>query len=133
MFYRKKKDKIYFGSFNLSIFFPQINSIRFLSKSFHYKNEPFERHGKSRSLQIIPTLYFNNYIRVGLWCLMLLSIIFQLYRGCQFYWLRKPEYHRENHRPVASHWQTLSHNVVHLTLIEIRTHNISGDRHWLHK
>ena len=31
----------------------------------------------------------------------------------------------ENHRPVASHWQTLSHNVVHLALIEIRTHNIS--------
>jgi hypothetical protein len=25
--------------------------------------------------------------------------------------------------------QTLSHNVVHLALIEIRTHNISGDRH----
>jgi hypothetical protein len=33
----------------------------------------------------------------------------------------------ENHRPVASHWQTLSHNVVHLALIKIRTHNISGD------
>jgi len=29
---------------------------------------------------------------------------------------------RENHRPIASHWQTLSHNVVHLVLIEIRTH-----------
>jgi hypothetical protein len=29
---------------------------------------------------------------------------------------------RENHRPVASHGQTLSHNVVHLALIEIRTH-----------
>jgi hypothetical protein len=28
----------------------------------------------------------------------------------------------ENHQPVASHWQTLSHNVVHLALIEIRTH-----------
>ena len=27
----------------------------------------------------------------------------------------------ENHRPVASHRQTLSHNVVHLALIEIRT------------
>jgi len=38
----------------------------------------------------------------------------------------------ENHRPVARHWQTLSHNVVHLALIEIRAHNISVDRHRLH-
>jgi hypothetical protein len=35
---------------------------------------------------------------------------------------------RENHRPATSHWQTLSHNVVHLALSGIRT-NISGDRH----
>jgi hypothetical protein len=32
----------------------------------------------------------------------------------------------ENHKSVANHRQTLPHNVVHLTLIEIRTHNISG-------
>ena len=38
---------------------------------------------------------------------------------------------RENHRSVARHWQTLSHNVEHLPLIEIGTHNISGDRHWV--
>jgi hypothetical protein len=37
----------------------------------------------------------------------------------------------ESHRPVASHWQTLSRNVAHLALIEIRTHNISGNMHWL--
>ena len=37
----------------------------------------------------------------------------------------------ENHLPVTSHWQTLSHNVVHLALIEIQTRNTSDDRHWL--
>jgi hypothetical protein len=51
----------------------------------------------------------------------------------------------ENDRPVASHWQTLSHNVasstprheldsnshnvLYMALIAIRTHKISGDRH----
>jgi len=37
----------------------------------------------------------------------------------------------ENHRPVARHCQTLSHNVVPSThrMIRIRTHNFSGDNH----
>jgi hypothetical protein len=32
----------------------------------------------------------------------------------------------ENHRPVASHWQALSHNVAHLALIEIRTQRLQN-------
>jgi hypothetical protein len=40
----------------------------------------------------------------------------------------------ENHQPVASHWQTLSYNVVLSTpcLSRVRTHNVSGDTYWLH-
>ena len=38
-----------------------------------------------------------------------------------------------NHWPVASRWHTLSHNVVSSTprLSGIRTHNDSGNRHWI--
>jgi len=41
----------------------------------------------------------------------------------------------ENHWPVASHWQTLSHNVVSSTphLCRIWTHNVNGNMHWLHR
>ena len=40
----------------------------------------------------------------------------------------------ENHRPAASHWQTLSHNVVSSIPRQecIRTQNVSIDDHWLH-
>jgi aromatic ring-opening dioxygenase catalytic subunit (LigB family) len=37
---------------------------------------------------------------------------------------------RENHRPAASHWQTLLDNVVFLALSGSWTHNISSDSKW---
>jgi hypothetical protein len=47
--------------------------------------------------------------------------------------VEETEVPRENHRPAASHWLTLSHNVVSSTphLGWNKTHNVSGDRHWL--
>jgi hypothetical protein len=65
------------------------------------------------------------------WCLMPLSTIFQLDRDGQFYWWRKSE-DLEKTTNLSQVADKLSHNVVNLAMIEIQTHNISGDRHWVH-
>jgi hypothetical protein len=41
---------------------------------------------------VFPTKMEKIEISFGLWCLTPLSTIFQLYRGGQFCWWRKPEY-----------------------------------------
>jgi hypothetical protein len=44
-----------------------------------------------------------------------LSTMFQLYRGARFFFGEGNCSTGEDHLPVASHWQTLSHNVVSST------------------
>jgi hypothetical protein len=48
-----------------------------------------------------PQCYSNEMGRLGLWYVTSLSTLFQLYRGGQFNWWRKPEVHGENQQPVT--------------------------------
>ena len=65
-----------------------------------------------------------------LWCLAPLSTIFQSFIS---WWsvllVEETRVPGENHQPVVSHWQTLSHNVVHLAMSGIRT--FGRDRYFM--
>ena len=66
---------------------------------------------------------------------MVFNWIFQLYRGGQFYCWREPEYYKETsdlpHVPDKLDHMMLYQ--VHLDMSWIRTHNLCGDRNWLHR
>ena len=106
--------------------------------NLNLNQEVYTMYKYNRSLEVTCVLFKYSYIFWSLFvCLMVFKATFNNISVISWQSVLLVEETRvpgENHRPVASHWQTLSHNVISSTphLSRVRTHNNSGGRHWLH-
>jgi hypothetical protein len=82
--------------------------------TYQNRNKSWKPEWNSKHILASMIYFLNEYVilgSLGLWCLTPLSTIFQLYYGSVLL-VEETGVPGEKHWPVASHWQSLSHNVV---------------------
>ena len=131
------KDKVIF--WRLKILFFWTDDLHYISRIFYFKCLKIYSRVKRRlgNFIFLEQLYLNviHFSQSPVFslflfvCLMMFNATFNNISVKSWQSVLLVE---ETGKIEKSHWQTLSHNVVHLALIEIQTH-ISCDRHWLHK